>query len=203
MKGSQGIWGFMQAQFLDRHHLLIALRTQDPDMARNMDVTPHPAFYVVYDTANSVIRKVTDKNDAGVVQAYLRHAPMFHAADVTSEWGRCVTPAVVGLHPPEEQMGLASRQWNGVLPVCPSSCCIILLVPTVTVTTPLQIPPYSMWFFVMHSEGKHNTPTSSLMVSVVQFAVSQVEGNAEPHNCCFACSKLLSYSKSTCIDLCS
>ncbi|KAL3136500.1 hypothetical protein ABBQ38_005752 [Trebouxia sp. C0009 RCD-2024] len=107
------IW---KAQFLDRHHLLIALRTQDPDMARNMDVTPHPVFYVVYDTASSTIRKVTDKNDAGMVQAYLRHAPMFHAADVTSQWVRCVTPAVVGLHPPEEQMGLASRQWNGVLP---------------------------------------------------------------------------------------
>ena len=107
----------MQAQFLDRHHLLIALRTQDPEMARNMDMAPHPVFYVVYDAASSTIRKVTDKNDAGVVHAYLRHAPMFHAADTTSEWGRFVTPAVIGLHPPEEQMGLASRQWNGFLPV--------------------------------------------------------------------------------------
>ena len=109
----------MQAQFLDRHHLLIALRTQDPEMARNMDMAPHPVFFVVYHTASSTIRKVTDKNDAGVVHAYLRHAPMFHAADITSEWGRFVTPAVIGLQPPEEQMGLASRQWNGFLPVNP------------------------------------------------------------------------------------
>ena len=107
----------MQAQFLDRHHLLIALRTQDPEMARNMDMAPHPVFYVVYDTASSTIRKVTDKNDAGVVHAYLQLAPMFHAADITSEWGRFVTPAVIGLQPPEEQMGLASRQWNGIIPV--------------------------------------------------------------------------------------
>ena len=107
----------MQAQFLDRHHLLIALRTQDPEMARNMDMAPHPVFYVVYDTASSTIRRVTDKNDAGIVHAYLRHAPMFHAADITSEWGRFVTPAVIGLHPPEEQIRLASRQWNGFLPV--------------------------------------------------------------------------------------
>ena len=107
----------LQAQFLDRTHLLIALRTQDPDMARNMDLAPHPVFYVVYDTASSTIRKVTDKNDASVVHAYLRHAPMFHAADTRSDWGRFITPALVGLQPPLEQMGAASRQWNGILPV--------------------------------------------------------------------------------------
>lgn len=128
----------MQAQFLDRHHLLIALRTRDPDMARNMDITPHPVFYVVYDIASSTIRKVTDKNDAGVVQAYLRHAPMFHAADVTSGWGRFVTPSVVGLHPPEEQMALASRQWNGLLPVRPFSCCSMLTVTTAAIMMSIQ-----------------------------------------------------------------
>lgn len=107
----------MQAQFLDQRHLLIALRTQDPEMARNMDMAPHTVFYMVYDTASSTIRKVTDKNDAGVVHAYLRHAPQFHAGDTTREWDRFVTPTVTGLQPPQEQMGLASRQWNGFLPV--------------------------------------------------------------------------------------
>lgn len=107
----------MQAQFLDQRHLLIALRTQDPEMARNMDMAPHTVFYMVYDTASSTIRRVTDKNDAGVVHAYLRHAPMFHAGDITREWDRFVTPTVTGLQPPAEQMGLASRQWNGFLPV--------------------------------------------------------------------------------------
>ena len=107
----------MQAQFLDQRYLLIALRTQDPEMARNMDMAPHTVFYMVYDTASTTIRKVTDKNDAGVVHAYLRHASLFHAGDITREWDRFVTPTVTGLQPPEEQMGLASRQWNGFLPV--------------------------------------------------------------------------------------
>ena len=108
-------------------------------MARNMDIAPHPVFYVVYDTASSTIRKVTDKNDAGVVHAYLRHAPMFHAADITSEWGRYVTPVVIGLQPPEEQMTLASRHWNGFLPVKPSSCCVSTTDIKTILTTKIMV----------------------------------------------------------------
>lgn len=87
----------MQAQFLDRRHLLIALRTQDLRDGTQQGYGSIPVFYVMYDTASSTIRKVTDKNDASVVHAYPQHAPMFHATNITREWGRFMTPAVIGL----------------------------------------------------------------------------------------------------------
>ena len=81
-------------------------------MARNMDVAPVLVFFVVYDTATSTVRKVTFNNTDSMVGAYLRHAPMFHAADISNEWERFVTPTVVGLQPPDQQERVVTRQWG-------------------------------------------------------------------------------------------
>ncbi len=70
------------------------------------------AHFVVYDIASSTVRKVTSNNADGMVLAYLRHAPMFHAADISSDWGRFITPSLVGLHPHDQQERVITRQWN-------------------------------------------------------------------------------------------
>ena len=101
-----------QAQFLDRHHLLIALGNPETVMARSMDIAPVLVFFVVYDTTTSTVRKVTSNNSDGLVAAYLRHAPEFHAADIKSEWERFVTPTLAGLQPHDQQERAVQRQWG-------------------------------------------------------------------------------------------
>ena len=113
----------LQAQFLDRHHLLIALGHPDTVMARNMDVAPGLVFFVVYHIATSTVRKVTSNNTDGMVTAYIRHASMFHAADIRNEWERYMTPTVVGLQPPDQQERVITRQWGYPMVCCP--CCSI------------------------------------------------------------------------------
>ncbi len=102
----------VQAQFLDRDHLLIALGHPDTVMARNMDVAPGLVFFVIYDMVTGTVRKVTSNNADGMMMAYMRHAPMFHAADIRNDWERYITPALVGLHPPSEQERVITRQWG-------------------------------------------------------------------------------------------
>lgn len=102
----------VQAQFLDRDHLLVALGHPDTVMARNMDVAPGLVFFVIYDMAISTVRKVTSNNADGMMMAYMRHASMFHAADIRNDWERYITPALVGLHPPYQQERVITRQWG-------------------------------------------------------------------------------------------
>ncbi len=102
----------VQAQFLDRDHLLVALGHPDTVMARNMDVAPGLVFFVIYDMATSTVRKVTSNNADGMMMAYMRHASMFHAADIRNDWERYITPALVGLHPPSQQERVITRQWG-------------------------------------------------------------------------------------------
>lgn len=89
-----------------------ALGHPDTVMARNMDVAPGLVFFVVYDMATSTVRKITSNNTDGMMMAYMRHASMFHAADIRNDWDRYVTPALVGLHPPNQQERVITRQWG-------------------------------------------------------------------------------------------
>ena len=118
----------LQAQFLDRQHLLIALGHPETVMARNLEVAPTVVCFVVYHIASSNVRKVTWSNADGMVSAYLRHASMFHAADVTNDWQRYITPTAVGLHPPDQQERVITRQWG--LPQVYPSCTTPLPLPT-------------------------------------------------------------------------
>ncbi|KAL0035680.1 hypothetical protein WJX79_007959 [Trebouxia sp. C0005] len=124
-----------KAQFLDRDHLLIALGHPDTVMARNMDVAPGLVFFVVYDMATSTVRKITSNNTDGMMMAYMRHASMFHAADIRNDWDRYVTPALVGLHPPNQQERVITRQWGypvavrRILANVPVSCQVLSASP--------------------------------------------------------------------------
>lgn len=124
-----------KAQFLDRDHLLIALGHPDTVMARNMDVAPGLVFFVIYDMATSTVRKVTSNNADGMMMAYMRHASMFHAADIRNDWERYITPALVGLHPPCQQERVITRQWGypvavrRILANVPVSCQVLSASP--------------------------------------------------------------------------
>lgn len=102
----------MQAQFLTRNLLLIAMGNSETVMQRNMDVAPPVVFFVIYDIGAQTILKVTRNNDDGMMAAYLQHAPMFHAADVASNWNRFITPSAMGRHSADQHEKLLTRQWG-------------------------------------------------------------------------------------------
>ena len=115
----------LQAQFLTRNLLLIALGTSDTIMQRNMDLAPSLVFFLIYDISAQTVLKVTSNNSDGMMGAYLQNASLFHAADIRNDWERFITPSVIGLHPADQHEKIVTRQWGPQV-----GCSLVLSFPS-------------------------------------------------------------------------